>query len=347
MPLTSARNSYKSTPGTKKYKKRKSRSRRSNTKKMVQQYKRMSYNSMLQSKLNRMANIDIFWGQKHINEIHEPLGKIELYTDSATNDSLPLYAFKLNSVLQGGTDAGFNSALKLKFNGYDFAGQGQTTEYLGSVPTTSGQGSLIYNQLLQRYIEISLCLRSSPLKRLKYTVMLVKFKDAELAPTHVAVTDLTQQENRRIFYEQVLLRAGLTNPIEANTRSYYNQAVRQKYKILWKKDYHIDEAGVNGRDEHHWKTVKIFRKTDKIINFMTKQDVTTDTVPDDPDAVNLLKVQSSSIATPDPEVYNQLFLIIMANTSKSVQEDASLFDKASFDISIKTKYTKGAAMGNQ
>lgn len=155
-----------------------------------------------------------------------------------------------------------------------------------------------------------------------------------MRPSTTAVTDVTIQNKRKLLFRIKMLRDQLTNPIIKSEPIGHN--LRGKYKVLWSKDYGMDEL-LNDRDEHHYQEVKIFKKIDQIKHFQEGASINNSANMDDPDIIKYDDFLANTTSV--PLLSQQIFLCISANTTLSQQEDAVDFHTATYDINIKSKYT--------
>ena len=130
-----------------------------------------------------------------------------------------------------------------------------------NITPTKTEQYLKVQKLLQRYIDAKFCLWSSASKKINYELTLIQVKDEMLNPLNLTTTDTDTQEARKALYKLKLLRHQVSNPIVKGER--IDTSIRNKYRILWKKNYEIEEQH-GDIDEKHYKVVKFFKKTDTI-----------------------------------------------------------------------------------
>lgn len=285
----------------------------------------------IMSKLMRLNTCNLYYGFREVNELEAGAGKLTLQNNALGNVK-PLHIFPLNSIINKSTTpfGGF----VLKQNGYDFSSLGNV-EFLGADGAISASPATQELQsTLLRYNNIKLLFWSSPARKTTFRCSIVKIFDEDFIPSTTAITDVNIQNKVSLFYDWKMLRSLTSNPIVANEN--IGKQLKGKVKILWSKDYQIDEL-LNDRDEHHYKEVKIFRKEDKICHYKELPVINAAPSIDDPDVVRYDNFETNT--TTYPLTPQQTYLIITANTTLSQAEDAVNFHTATYDINIKNKHT--------
>jgi len=309
--------------------------------------KTIAYRSKIAQKMSSITTASLFYAVREVNDIDAGIGALEL-SENQTN--LPLFIFPLRSVQQKTTSG--QGVYQLKLNTYDFtetvttlgskSGQGAgakiTWEYQGQIGNNAYPVS-DFKVMLLRYTSIKLLLYQHDKKDITFTVQLVQLKDKILDPCYVTTTtDIQEQQIRKKFYYYHLLRSQISNPLLENEENYTAE-IKNKFKIIWKKKYTFNEK-LSTADAVNYRQVKIFTKYDKVIKYNEDTKigaVAIGSIDEIPDVVRWnasISAPSCTPATPD-----NLFLIITANASKSYAEDNSNYDKITFDVAIKNKFT--------
>lgn len=294
------------------------------------------FQSKLQQKLNRMSLVSHYYGIKNINEMEDNRGNVEL-ADNAATDRLPLAMVSLRSIRNGGVSAA--QMYSLKQDGYSFENI-NSVDYLGSTGNidNGSVGDTTQNrQLLHNYSLIKLLLWQSSASDAHFNIKLVRFSDSDLDPlqTGETSTNASVRNKRRLFYKYLLLRGITTNPLITSTENF-TRDIKNCYKVLWNKDYHIDEQS-STKEQAHYREVKIFRKFNQIVRYSDNPVVNTISNFDDPNTI--VYPNNTNTATAYPQTKDNLFLIITANCTLSQDETASDFDFRTFDILVKNKFT--------
>lgn len=288
-------------------------------------------NTSIMSKLMKMNIADLFYGVREVNELETGSGK-NVLQDNALANEMPLHIYPLYSIINNGVTPG--GMFILKQNGYDFTKK-LDVEFMGAKGCISASPtSQEITKLLHRYVDARFLFWSDSLRKTNFRVQLVKIFDEDLSPTDVTITDVNIQKKRKLFYFYKTLRSQLTNPIIKNEVT--GSQLKGKYKVIWSKDYGIDEL-LNDRDEHHYQEVRLFRKTDDIKYYREFPAINNSSNDDNPDIIKYEDFLAS--VSEEPLLSQRLFLMISANTTLSQAEDGVNFHTATYDINIKNKYS--------
>lgn len=315
------------------YKKAYKKKRRSS--KLVKKLQRLVYQNKMLMKLSKATSSNIFFGVREANPV-DSVGKIELSnrtTGVSGQDSLPLVIVPLLNILNGASSG--NGILRLKNNGYDFASLAnvQNMGATGNADATIGTGG-DYKRILCRYIKANLLLRQHASKDAKFKVYLLKILHEDLDPQNITETDADRQDMKKLLYYNHFLRQQIANPILENMENITSD-IASKFKILWEKEYHIQEQHAD-LDEAHYQEVKIFKRMDKLIRYTESPDL-LGANSENPDTIVYNDYATNTTSVPDTRA--NIFLVITANTSVSDVDHATLYDKMTFDIATKVKYT--------
>ncbi len=316
------------------YKKRKSKMSK-NGRRIASKLQQLVYQNKMLMKLKRINTSTAFFGVREVNPV-DTIGKVELSdrtTAASSQDSLPLVVVPLLNIANGGSQG--SGLLRLKQNGYDFT-ELATVEGLGTIGNADAVtgGSADIKKCIVNYFKCNLLLRQHLSKDAKFKVYLVKILHEDLDPLNITETNSDRQNMKMMFYYNHFLRQQIANPILENMETHLED-IRSKFKILWEKEYHINEQS-SDYSEANYKEVKIFRRLDKIINYTESPDANT-TLTTNPDTP--VHQDSQENTTNSPDTRANLFLIITANASYSDVDHATLYDVMTFDIATRIKYT--------
>jgi len=310
--------------------------------------KTIAYRSKIAQKMSSITTASLYYTVREVQDIDAGKGALEL-SENQTN--LPLMIFPLRNIQQ--KTASGQGVYQLKLNTYDFtetistlaakSGQGAgakiTVQYAGQIGNNAYPVS-DFTVMLLRYTSIKLLLYQHDKKDVTFTVRLVQLKDKVLDPCYTTTTtDLEEQQIRKKFYYYHLLRSQISNPLLENEENY-TMEIKDKFKILWKKKYTFNEK-LSTADAVNYRQVKIFTKYDKVIKYNENSkigSVAIGAIDDNPDEPRW-NATAGYAPLPTPATIDNLFLIVTANASKSYAEDNVNFDKITFDISIKNKFT--------
>lgn len=305
--------------------------RKSHRSKKNRGMKRYLNNTSIMSKLMKMNTADLFYGVREVNELEVGSGK-NILQDNVVANEMPLHIYPLYSIINNSVTPG--GMYILKTNGHDFTKK-LNVEFMGAKGSLSASPtSQEVTQLLHRYVDARFLLWSDDLRKTVFRIQLIKIFDEDLNPTDITVTDVDIQKKRKLFYYYKSLRSQLTSPIIKN--EVYGSQLKGKYKIIWTKDYGIDEK-LNDRDEHHYQEVRLFRKTDDIKHYREFPQINNSSNDDNPDIIKYEDFLGS--VSEEPLLSQRLYLMITANTTLSQGEDGVNYYKATYDINIKNKYS--------
>lgn len=326
----------------------------------VSKLKTLAYRSKIGSKMSQLNTTNLFFTSREVNTIDEQKGKVQLAASHTTRNgetsglgSEPLVVFPLKQVIQG-TDVP-TTCLMLEKRACGFSGL-KPIEYSGqtgnSVNVASGGQ---FKKALLRYVDLRFMLWQQASKDIKFNMYLVKVFDEDLDPQKGIVLDGNEDnwtdeqkilvKKRRLLWYYHFLRATTSSPLIENQEGYLDP-IKGKFKILWKKSYKIDELHGN-LEEKHYQQVRFFKRYDEIVDFVKPDSyinnpvklANVNTGDNNPDQVKYIE-PANQVQT-EPQLKHQEFLVITANCSYS-ENDASgtsNMDKATFDYSIKTKWT--------
>lgn len=313
---------------------RRFRNKKSQISKALKNLKTLAYRSKIASKMSQINTASVFYGVREVNDLDDGAGKVSL-SQSSTNDTYPLAVIPIRSIVNN--DVAGDGLYILKRNGYDFTNI-QSVAYAGQKGNVMNRvNSASYGKMLHRYTDLRLLLWQNSAKDVKFTCYLVKFNDSTLDPLiNTTVSSTEDKDLRKQFYYYHLTRAQTSNPLIQDHENF-TQGIKGKFKILWEKNYTIQEK--HGQmEEAHYEQVKFFRKWDQIVDFNEKSQV--DGTPPDNDPDQIKYVQAEANPTTYPDTRQNYFFIIVANATKSEADgNTSTMDKCTFDITMKNKYT--------
>lgn len=289
-------------------------------------------NTYIMSKLLKMNTANLYYGVREVNELENQQGALTL-SDNQLGNTAPLHMISLHGIINNSSTGG--GLWTLQNNGFDFT-KLKDIEFMGATGNiTQSPSTQQVSSLLQRYVDARLLLWSSSARKTYFKVSLVKLFDKDLDPESLTTTtDVNIQKKRALFYYYKNVRSQISNPIISN--EVYGNQLKGKYKVLWSKEYGIDEL-LNDRDEHHYKEVRIFKKLDEIKHFRENPLINNSANNDDPDVIKY--EEFSSQVNPIPLQSQRLYLMITANTTLSQAEDSVNFHTATYDLNVKCKYT--------
>ena len=313
---------------------------RKRIKKSVNEYKRLKYNLEIMKKLNSIQKVELYYGVREINDLDQNQGKVELSDRTVAVSGvnrLPLCVLPLRNIINGG-DTG-SGLLYLQQNGHDFV-SGANVEYMGAKGNidTDPPSTVEFSKLLHNYTEIKMLIWQNQDKDVKFNVYLLKIYDEDMNPNNLTTTSSDAQNKRTQLFYYHMLRHQLTNPILENTETHLKD-IKGKFKILWKKEYHIQERSAD-HSQNFYKQINFFRRYNDIVRY-DESPTTIGNPPESPDNVNYTSIARDPTAV--PFVRDNLFLIITANTTKSDVDSAVSYDTATFDINVRSKYTAPSA----
>ena len=329
---------------------------KSTTKKALSNLKKLAYRSKIGAKLSQLNTTNLFYSLREVNDIDQGKGKVQLSASSTTrndqpdgNGSLPLVAIPMLNVIQNGVAS--NGLYMLQNRALNFSGS-HPIEYSGQSGNTVNEATSIQlKKMLLRYVDLRLMLWQNASKDVKFKCYLVKLYDEELSPLvdYPYSTDQGSWTNeqhriaqkRRLLWYYHFLRAQTSSPL-IETQEGFLKPIKGKYKILWEKEYHIQELHGN-MEEKHYQQVNFFKRFDKIIDFTDPSSYVNNPITpagdNDPDEVKYITAPNN--CNNQPQLKNQLFFVITANASYGEGDSGSTatMDKMTFDIAMKTKWT--------
>lgn len=292
----------------------------------------------LMYKMFRATTAKLSYGTREANDLDVGSGKVVLQdtTIAVTGTSrLPLIMYPLRSIINGGTIGKANFILDE--SGYNFNSTANI-DFLGGAnldadPTIASR----IKKMVHQDTRIKLLFWQNALKDVRFTVRLIRFNSKEMDPAYGATTtDPEVQDKRRQLFYFLMLRQQLSNPIVGGME-HHSRDIKADFEVLFKKDIHIQEQSV-AHDEKHYEQIDIYKKYDHLVAFRESPTVNTDSITngDNPDVI--FYPSNTEVPTAYPDHRAQIYLMITANTTKSDRDDAVNFDKATFDIALKSNY---------
>ena len=317
--------------------------------------KTLAYRSKIGAKLAQLSTTNIFYNVREVNDIDQGKGRIQMASSSSTvngvnvsTGSLPLCVVPLKNCINGGTaPAGVLMLDNACRNFHTIC----PYEYAGSTGNTVNEADTVqYKKMLLRYVDLRLMLWQNEVKNVSYKCYLVRIFDEDLSPlndfnfpnpdSNLTAEQEIQVKKRRLFYYYHLLRAQLSSPL-IETQESFLKPIKGKFKILWEKEYHIEEQ--HGQLETaKYQQVKFFKRFDEIVNFQSPDSYVNNPITPNGDASQetVKYITNAGNTNSVPQTKDNLFFIITSNCSFGEGESNTTdMDKITFDIAMKTKYT--------
>lgn len=273
------------------------------------------HNKLLTSLFDKM-----YFTYDGLNEEEVNKGFHSLKFNSSTNE-LPCHIFDLTMICNESNNPGPQLVLKKDASGYPVfqnAGPSQTL-----VPSTSdGSGynpAQSLNRTLMEYYNCKLELFGRPAHKTKYNIALLQFTDSELSPS-VSSSSAAAKFNQCWLH---WVRPYVTNSIMPRDSRVMSD-LKGKFKILWQKDYTINEQK-SYNDELPRRVVTIYKKLNKLMKYNPSPVMSTVFQDDNPINQDSGATTSggNSVTTDNNR---RLWLVITANQTKD--ENATGYDQS-------------------
>ena len=317
---------------------------------------RLAYRSKIGAKLSQLNTTNLFYNVREVNDIDQGKGRVQLAASgstvngvSNTQGSLPLVAIPLKSIIQAGANT---PGMLMLNNASDNFHTLLNYEYGGQSGNAVNEATTAqFKKALLRYVDLRLMFWQNSSKDVKFKCYLVKFFDDELSPLNYndfprPLSNYTTEQTRiakkrRLFYYYHLLRAQTSSPL-IETQEGFLKPIKDKFKILWEKEYIIHELH-GDLEEKHYQQVNFFKRFDEVVDFTDPSSYVNSPITpagdNQPDTVKYITTPNNNLS--NPQTKDNLFFIITANASYGEGDAGNTtdMDKMTFDIAMKTKWT--------